>query len=100
MLVSQPSYRTAACSCARCQHAVIKHAADTVLAPQEDYPAPVPKSALSYHGGGRDGGRGGGRGGGGGRGRGGRGGRGRGEHNSRHGGSNKGMPRSDFERFG
>ena len=78
---------------------MLKHAADTLLVPQEDYPAPVPKSALSYHGGGRDGGRGGGRRGGRG-GRGGRGDRGRGERHSRHGGSNKGRPRSDFERFG
>ena len=64
-----------------------------MLVPQEDYPAPVPKSALSDHGDGRGGAHGGGR-------RGGRGGRGRGERSSRHGGSNKGRPRSDFERWG
>ena len=72
------------------------NAARTMLAPQEDYPAPLPKSALSNHGDGRGGAHGGGRRGG----RGGRAGRGHGERNSRHGGSNKGRPRSDFERFG
>ena len=54
---------------------------------QVDYPAPLSKSSLAYNGGGRGGGRGGS-------------GRGRRDRDSRHGGSNKGRPRSDFDRFG